>query len=206
MPEFVYLLTHDAMPNLTKIGRSTVSVEERMSSLNNTSVPFAFRCFYAAEVRDSRDVERRLHEAFDDHWVGKEFFKINPTRAMAVLEMVALRDATPKVEVEEVESDPIHSVAPDRERVFRSRFSLFAIGLKQGDILQFARDRAITAQVQSDTTLLYEGEELSISRAALKAIHRCGYEWKTIPGPLFWLYNGESIKEIETRLQESEVV
>jgi len=204
MPEFVYLLTHDAMPNLTKIGRSIVSVEERMSSLNNTSVPFPFRCFYAAEVKDSRDVERRLHEAFDDHWVGKEFFRINPTRAMVILEMIAIRDATPKVEIEESETDPIHTVAPNRDRVFRSRFSLFEIGLKPGDVLQFARDRTISAVVQSDTTLLYEGEELSISRAALKAIHRCGYEWKTIPGPMFWLYNGEAIKEIESRLQESD--
>ena len=34
------------------------------SALSGTSVPFAFRCFYAAEVRDSNEVERRLHDAF----------------------------------------------------------------------------------------------------------------------------------------------
>lgn len=61
---FVYLLTHDAMPYLTKIGRTDSSVEERMRSLNNTSVPYGFKCFYAAEVEDSSDVERRLHAGF----------------------------------------------------------------------------------------------------------------------------------------------
>jgi hypothetical protein len=202
MPEFVYLLTHDAMPDLTKIGRSSTSVEERVSSLNSTSVPFPFRCYYAAEVLDSKDVERRLHEAFDDHWVGKEFYKINPARAAVILEMVALRDATPKTEVEESGLDSEHAAAPDRERIFRRRFSLYGIGLKKGDVLQFARNRAITATVESDSSILYNGKELSISAAALDAIHKCGYEWKAIQGPAFWLYNGESVQEIESRLRD----
>jgi len=204
MPEYVYLLTHDAMPDLTKIGRTSTSVEERLSSLNNTSVPFPFRCYYAAEVRDSKDVERRLHEAFDDQWIGKEFYKINPARAAVILEMVAITDATPKEEVDDTEVNGGQSIAPDRERIFRRRFSLYSIGLKKGDVLQFARDRSITASVESDSSLLYESEELSISAAALKAIHKCGYEWKTIPGPLFWLHNGESIKEIESRLRDGD--
>jgi hypothetical protein len=43
---------------------------------------------------------------------------------------------------------------------------------------------------------------LSISAAALDAIHKCGYEWKAIQGPAFWLYNGESVQEIESRLRD----
>lgn len=203
MGEFVYILTHDAMPGLVKIGRTSTSVEERVSALSGTSVPFAFRCFYAAEVRDSNDVERRLHDAFQDHWVGKEFYKIHPRRAMVVLEMVALREATPKDEIEDADSAAV-AIPADREKVYARRFSMHAIGLKKGDILEFARDASLTCVVETDSTVVFEGEELSLSRAALLAIHKCGYTWKTIPGPVFWMYQGEPLKEMEARLRGEE--
>jgi hypothetical protein len=97
----VYLLTHEAMPNLTKIGRTDRQIEDRLRELNNTSVPFAFRCFYAAEVTDAADVERRLHDAFKDSHVGKEFFELHPYRAQRVLEMVATKDVTTRDDIPE---------------------------------------------------------------------------------------------------------
>jgi len=191
----VYLLTHEAMPNLTKIGRTDRTVEERLRDLNNTSVPFGFRCFYAAEVSDAADVERRLHDAFKDSHVGKEFFELHPYRAQRVLEMVAIRDATPRNDLpeEDIENDPI--VNPGRRHL--RRFSMGRIGIKLGETLQFVKDPTLTAIVHSDTEVLYNGQVLSLSAAALRAVHQCGYNWKTIPGPEVWLYNGQPLKEIE---------
>ena len=196
---FVYLLTHDAMPDLTKIGRTDTSVEDRMRSLNNTSVPFGFKCFYAAEVTDSADVERRLHAAFEDFHVGKEFFDIHPIRVQKVLEMVALRDATPRREVV-ADAEEEEQLSRNEQRQHLRRFSLFRIGLKVGDVLTFARDESLMATVASETELEFDGAIRSISASALAAIRKCGYDWKTIPGPIFWMHEGQSLKEIESEL------
>ena len=195
----VYLLTHDAMPDLVKIGRTDSALEDRMRSLNNTSVPFGFRCFYAAEVHDSVDVERRLHEAFEDFRVGKEFFELHPIRAQKILEMVAIRDVTPREEVI-IDREEEEQLVRNEQRRHQRRFSLFRIGLKVGDVLTFARDERITAVVSSETEITFEGKVQSLSSAALAAIQKCGYRWKTIPGPVFWMHNGQSLKEIEAGL------
>jgi hypothetical protein len=199
---FVYLLTHDAMPDITKIGRTENSVEERMRSLNNTSVPFGFKCFYAAEVSDSVDVERRLHAAFEDFHIGKEFFEVHPNRVQKVLEMVAIRDATPKNEVV-ADAEEEEQLTRNEQRQQLRRFSLFRIGLEVGDPLSFARDERLVATVASDTELEFDGQVRSISASALAAIHKCGYDWKTIAGPIFWMYKGQSLKEIESDLLRS---
>jgi len=194
----VYLLTHEAMPNLCKIGRTDRSVDDRLRDLNNTSVPYGFRCFYAAEVEDPIDVEKRLHAAFKDSHIGKEFFELHPYRAQIVLEMVALRDVTPRDEVPEPDSPALPSLAGRRQHL--PRFSMERIGVLPGAELQFVKDPLITALVHSDTEVMFEGEVRSLSRAALLAVSRCGYNWKTIPGPEFWLYEGQPLKEIEQQL------
>jgi hypothetical protein len=190
----VYLLTHEAMPGLTKIGRTEQSVEERMRSLNSTSVPFGFDCFYAAEVMNAPDVERRLHDAFEDLHYGKEFFKMHPLRAQRVLEMVAISDRTPREDVV-VEPEEIQQL--ERNREYLHRFSMFRIGLKAGDQLVFARGEGITAEVHSDSEVLFEGAPMSLTAAALIAIRKCGYNWQRIAGPVYWLSNGQPLKELE---------
>jgi len=197
----VYLLTHEAMPGLTKIGRTDGSIEDRLRQLNNTSVPFGFTCFYAAEVLDSADVERRLHDAFDDSCYGKEFFEIHPMRAQRVLEMAAIADRTPRDEliVDEIEKRAIERID---QREHLHRFSMERIGLKAGDVLTFARDASITAVVASDSKVTFEGEEKSLTAAALIAIRKCGYNWSRIAGPMYWLHNDKSLKEIERKVLE----
>ena len=190
----VYLLTHEAMPGLTKIGRTEQSVEERMRSLNNTSVPFGFDCFYAAEVADAPDVERRLHDAFEDLHFGKDFFKMHPLRAQRVLEMVAISDKTPREDVV-VEPEEIQQLQRNQEHLHR--FSMFRIGLRVGDQLVFARGEGILAEVHSDSEVLFEGVPMSLTAAALIAIRKCGYNWQRIAGPVYWLSNGQPLKELE---------
>jgi hypothetical protein len=200
---FVYLLTHDAMPDLVKIGKTDTSVEERMRSLNNTAVPFGFKCFYAAEVEDSADVERRLHQAFGDSHVGKEFFEIHPIRVKHVLEMVAIDDATPREEIV-ADKEEEEQMLRNEKRQFKRRFSLFRLGLKPGDVLVFTHDDRITATVASDNEVTYEGKVQSLSSAALTAIHKCGYKWQTIAGPNYWLFDGRPIKEIADETTSSD--
>jgi len=196
----VYLLTHEAMPGLTKIGRTETSLEERLKSLNSTSVPGPFDCFYAAEVDDAVDVEKRLHDAFEDLHYGKEFFEIHPLRAQRILEMVAISDKTPR---ENAPLDPSEKAQIEKNNARTRGFSMARIGLKPGDVLTFARGTGISAEVASDTEVLFKGELLSLSAAGLKAITECGYKWTTIAGPIFWLFDGEPLKEIERRIINS---
>ena len=88
---YVYILTNESMPGLVKIGRTSTSVEQRMSELNrHAGIPLPFVCYYAARVTDSAQVEKKLHEAFGDHRIRaqREFFRLSPHRAQAALELV----------------------------------------------------------------------------------------------------------------------
>ena len=110
---------------------------------------------------------------------------------------VAVRDATPREEIS-IDREEEEQLSKNEQRQHLRRFSMFRIGLKVGDQLTFARDESLTATVISETELEFDGEVRSISASALAAIKKCGYNWKTIPGPIFWMYKGQSLKEIES--------
>ncbi|EKD33224.1 MAG: hypothetical protein ACD_76C00068G0021 [uncultured bacterium] len=52
MNEIIYILINEAMPGYVKIGRTT-NLEQRIRSLDTTSVPLPFECFYACTVKDA---------------------------------------------------------------------------------------------------------------------------------------------------------
>jgi hypothetical protein len=62
MSGIVYVLINAAMPGLVKIGITETNVEDRIRTLDNTSVPIPFECFYAAQVTDPLKVEKAIHE------------------------------------------------------------------------------------------------------------------------------------------------
>ncbi len=95
----IYILTNEAMPDFIKIGRTENAVTARMLQLDTTGIPLPFQCYYAAEVENYQRVEKALHVAFDDFRVRKnrEFFQnLDPHKVRAVLELMAIRDVTPK--------------------------------------------------------------------------------------------------------------
>ncbi len=97
----VYILTNPAMPGLVKIGKTSLdSVQQRLSQLYSTGVPVPFECAYAARVSYETDVEQILHKEFEPHRINpkREFFRIEPEQAKAILELSALEDVTPSVQ------------------------------------------------------------------------------------------------------------
>jgi len=52
MTEIIYVLVNESMPGYVKIGMTT-NLEQRIRSLDNTSTPLPFECFYAATVADA---------------------------------------------------------------------------------------------------------------------------------------------------------
>src|SRR5436305_420811 len=62
-------------------------------------VPVPFELKFACKVHNPDEVERALHRAFAPHRVNpkREFFKIEPDQAIAILKLLHVEDATEQV-------------------------------------------------------------------------------------------------------------
>ena len=201
MSEIVYVLTNEAMPGIVKIGRTTDSVQSRVRSLFNTNLPLPFECPYAAEVHDAVVVGRVLHQLFGDHRVSpnREFFRLAPEKVVIALRLAPHKNVTPGEPVFESPSD---AVAVLRARERRSRIDLAAIGVLDGATLTFSRDENVTATVVGESRVLFHGDVMSLSAAALKAVQDAGLMWKAVSGSDVWLYEGETLDERRRRIEE----
>ena len=177
----VYVLTNPAFEGYVKVGRTT-NLEQRLRSLDNTSVPLPFRCVFAVEVEDDAQVEKLVHQAFADHRTRttREFFEVDPQRIMAALKLTRGLDVTPKNDIAEDEEGV--KALEKATRKPRKTYKFSDAGLKVGDIINYANNNQITAQVISEKKVLFEGEETSLSKSALSLLHRDGYTWQTVNG------------------------
>ena len=197
---FVYILTNEAMPDMVKIGMTSVGIPDRMRSLDNTSVPLAFECYYAARVEDMARVEAALHTAFGDKRVraSREFFRVDPYRAKAVLELLALEDVTPR---EEVETEPGDVEAIEHARRMRPRFEFSMADVPIGAELTFARGEGFTATVVDNRTIEFRGAKTSLSAAAALVLDELGYSGSSFAGTSYWLYEGQTLDERRRELE-----
>lgn len=201
MSEFIYVLTNPTMPNLVKIGRTT-DLASRLRSLSSaTGVPVPFECFFVCEVSDSLKVEKALHEAFGDHRINekREFFRINPNRAVAILELVAINNVTLPAAVADT---PEELEALHREQVRREVFRFRLADVPVGAVITFSKDSSVTATVVDDKRIDFEGNVTSTSAAAQIILNRMGWNWSAAQGPLYWDYEGESLSERRIRIED----
>lgn len=194
----VYILTNESMPGYVKIGMTEREISNRILELDNTSVPLPFQCYYAAKVVDYKKVERALHVAFGDSRTRstREFFSIDPFRVKAILELICEEDVTPREQVVESSED---SLALEKAVKRGRRFSFSSAGIPIGATLELIRGQNISCQVTSDSTVRFENEEMSVSKAALIALQRLGYNWTAVAGTEYWLYNGETILNLRNQ-------
>lgn len=196
----VYILTNEAMPGYIKIGRTSTSVEQRMKELDKTSTPLPFQCYYAARVEDDQKLERTLHSAFGDHRVrsSREFFRLDPYKARVVIELLALEDLTPK---EDVFEDTESEAAVQKATRVSGRYNFTENGIPVGSIVEYASDRSSVATVNDDNNVMFLGQVMSPSKAAVLANAQRGGTATAISGPISWLYEGETLANIrEQRL------
>ncbi len=194
----VYILTNEAMPGIVKIGITESDLKERIAQLSrSTSVPLPFECYYAAEVEDMGHVENCLHQLFADQRVNhrREFFRIDPEKAVLALSIAKFPDVTP---VDVVEDDE-EKAALAKAR--RPALKLSSIGIEPGAVLTFSRDENRTAIVTDNNKVILDGEMLSPASAALKILHQKGYRTPTASGSLYWMYDGELLDDRRRRLE-----
>lgn len=200
MADIVYVLTNEAMPGLIKIGLTGESVESRLTALSShTGVPLAFECYFAAEVKDGARIERTLHQLFADSRINprREFFRLDPEKVVLAISIGDFREVTPGV----AQVEPEEQEALEKVKARRPRIRLDAIGIKPGDTLTFSRDESIRATVAEDGKVLYEDELLSPSAAALKALHKLGYQFAAASGSEHWMFDGELLDERRRRIE-----
>lgn len=197
---YVYILTNDAMPGIIKIGLTENHVTERILQLDTTSVPVPFQCYYAARVEDNKKVEKALHTAFGDFRLrpNREFFKMDPFRVKAILEVLAIEDVTPR-------NDLVSS--PEDINALRvvgktGKFRFSSANIPVGSTLNFVKDLDLMAIVESDNTVLFDGLSCSLTTAALEALKKCGYTWSSVQGPEYWLFNGETVGSLRSKQRE----
>jgi hypothetical protein len=200
MSKIVYVLTNPSIPDIVKIGMTT-DLTTRMRSLYNSSVPVPFECYFACTVKDMNFVEKQLHDGFDDFRVNpkREFFRIDPERVVSILKMVMIEDVTPKDDIVE---DEIDQRSLDKEKKVRSRFNFDMINVPVGSVLSFVKDPNITSIVVDKHRIEFEDEIHSLSSSTLKLVHRMGYTWKQVSGPTYWMYEGETLNERRSRIEQ----
>lgn len=200
MPDIVYVLTNEAMPGLIKIGLTSDSVEARLTNLSShTGVPLAFECYFAAEVKDGSRIERTLHQLFAEVRINpkREFFRLDPEKVVLAISIGEFKEVTPGA----AEVEPEEKEALERVKARRPRIRLDAIGVKPGDVLSFSRDETMKATVVADGKVNFEGETLSLSAAALRALHKLGYNTPAASGSEYWMIDGELLDERRRRLE-----
>lgn len=203
MPNIIYILTNEAMPGLVKIGY-TQELVQRMRELSTPSgVPLPFECHYAAEVPDHVRVERLLHQLFSEHRVNpkREFFRIPPEKAVLALQIGGFADVTPGDDLDGAE-DAVEKAAMERVRARRERINLAAIGIKPGHVLTFSRDDNRVVEVVAENKVRMNGQELSLSRAAIKVLNERGFHTTHASGSQYWKFEGETLDERRLRLEE----
>jgi hypothetical protein len=190
----VYVLSNPAMPGLVKIGRTdNEDASVRIGQLYTTGVPVPFDLEFACRVDNPDAVENALHTAFAPNRINanREFFKIEPEQAVAILKLLQIRDATKEVNAQPSDIDR-ESIAAGAELKRKGpKFNFSEMGIPLGATLQFTRGEA-EATVVGAKKVRFLDEEMSLTSATRQALK---LDYNVAPG-LYWTINGRLLRDI----------
>ena len=190
----VYVLINPAMPGLVKIGKtSRGSVDARLSELYSTGVPVPFECAFAGRIEDESKVEKAFHRAFGPYRLNpkREFFQIEPEQAIAVLELMVLKDVTPQLQEEADSVDRESKEASNKLKARRPVQNFLEMGIPVGSVLQFTQSDE-QCKVTSGRRIEYKGEDLSLT-ALTKTLLETDRPLQPSP---YWTFNGKRLSDI----------
>jgi len=183
------------MPGYVKIGQTT-NLEQRIRSLDTTSIPLPFECFYACSVKNSNFVEKQLHDAFMDQRVrsSREFFEVSPERVVSALKLAEIENVTPGNDFVESQED---QQALNQARKRRSIFNFEMVDIPFGAEIVYVNDENIKAVVIDKKLIKFDDEITSLSASAQKLL---GYPYQ-VQGTVYWMYEGETLDERRRRME-----
>lgn len=217
MSGIVYCLSNAAMPGYVKIGQ-TQDLIRRMKELDRSAVPLPFECEYAIEVDDPSTIETLLHDTFKDFkarpGTRREFFRLDSGRVASAMKLVLQtsgRDVTPR---EDVVEDLESQIALDEARIRRSAFNFEMVEIGPGSILELQEDPSVTCEVVNRKEVSFNGESMSVSTAACRALIPVriksggvitpSMESDKIQGPIYWMYDGELLDDRRRRMEQGD--
>lgn len=201
--QVVYVLTNPAMPGFVKIGSTALEdVNQRLSQLYTTGVPFPFELAFACKVTNAQEVEKALHTAFGPNRANpkREFFNIEPDQAIAILKLLHIEDATEEISElpTSIPADEVQAAKLYRAR--RPNLNFREMGIPVGSDLQFVEGDT-TVRVVDERRVRLADEEISLTAATRQLL---GLDYSVAPGR-YWSYQGKTISTIyeETYGQQS---
>ena len=200
----VYILTNDSMPGIIKIGITEQdTIEDRIRSLDNTSVPTPFRFYFAIETDKHKEIEKLIHNAFSDVRIrnNREFFEMDPERAVSALKI----SGAPEIKLQNEMIDEEGTVIKETSsKKYKKRFSFGFVNIPIGSELTYTRDENIKCIVAGDTEVEYKGKSYSLSKLADELLTQAGYNWKGVQGPLYFKYKDKTLFELRKEMELSE--
>jgi hypothetical protein len=190
----VYVLSNPAMPGIVKIGRTSHDdANTRIAQLYTTGVPVPFTIEFAGRVPNSEEVEKALHIAFAPYRVNpkREFFRIDPEQAIAILKLLHTEDATIEILQQPNALDQQSVAAAEHLKSRRPNLNFGEMGIPIGANLQSIHDET-TVEVISPKRVKMGDEEMSLTAATRRVL---GIEHDIGPSP-HWTYQGRPLKEI----------
>ena len=190
----VYVLTNPAMPGLVKIGKTTLDdATDRILQLYTTGVPVPFKIEFACRASDELEVEKALHIAFGPQRINpkREFFRIEPEQAIAILKLLHSEDATDEVKEKNSQVDAESAQAAESLRARRPNLNFEEMGIPLGSVLQSFDDES-TATVIGPKKVKYRDQELTLTAATRLMLQ---LDYSVQPGP-HWTFNGKRVSEI----------
>lgn len=201
MPEngIVYVLSNPAMPGLYKIGiTGREELRQRLRELYaSTAIPVPFECEYARRIDNYKQVEKALHTAFRTDRVNpdREFFRTEPDRVRAVLELFAGEDVTPEIR-SDIDKDTTATDKNAGERLKISRrppLNFDEMQIPVGSVLLFEKgDLSAQATVSAPKRIFYDGADYSLTALTQKLLKS---PYAVAPCP-YWTFNGRNLEEI----------
>jgi len=143
---FVYILKNEAMHNIYKIGvTGRNELDARIDELyvGKTNIPLPFQCVFACRVKNYKDVEKIIHNAFMNSRVNpkREFFTIEPERVIPLLRHLQIDDVTGSIKDKvdkQIDDTDIESIKNILKK--RPRFNFLEMGIPIGSKIVLALD------------------------------------------------------------------
>lgn len=196
MKGIVYIMT-TAVSGLIKIGQTgTGNYQERMRNLeaNGYYNVAGLKRFFAIELEDYIEKEILLHDIFNKHQVGEsELFALDQELIRQLLLSFKGKIIYPENIDQEKEFDEV-----TRARKQSGLFTFYRKGLKNGDIIVFKDDEAITAKVVSEREVEYGGQIWKLSPLAYKLYEQRGglNTSGAYAGADYFKYKGKRLRDL----------
>jgi hypothetical protein len=192
----VYIMT-TVMEGLIKIGiAEEKQYNERMRFLESNGYRQinGLKRYFAIKVSDYKAKEKLLQDVFFIQKLGDtELFSLEPELARRLLTAFEGTIIYPEIKDKEKEFAKLAETSEQN-----NRFSFTKKGLKNGDIITFIKDKNITAIVEGENKVKYNGDIWKLSPLVRKLFEDRGEVNKSgaYQGAAYFEYKGKKLKDL----------